>query len=105
VAEQGIRSTHFEKTKVPRENVPHRVDEIADAILEKLKKSTKKKLSKEKMYDLAYGTAWKAYYRENPSSKKKKEKKSNNTIENLKIAQFLDGLQLFDLADSFDLSQ
>jgi hypothetical protein len=56
------------------------------------------------MYDLAYGTAWKAYYRENPSSKKKKEKKSNNTIENLKIAQFLDGLQLFDLADNFDLS-
>lgn len=86
---------------MPRKNVPHRVDEIADAILERMKKS-KKKLSKEKMYDIAYGTAWKTYYKENPKAKNSREKKSEEIIENTKFAQIFDALELYDIADFFD---
>ncbi len=82
---------------MPRENVPHRVDEIADSILERMKKS-KKKISEEKMYDIAYGTAWKTYYKENP--KAKKERKSAEDIEDIKVADFLDSLSLYKLADT-----
>lgn len=87
---------------MPRKNVPHRVDEIADSILKNMKKS-KKKMSEEKMYDIAYGTAWKTYYKENPGAKKRREKKSDDqSLDNLKIAQMLDDINLFSLADKFE---
>jgi hypothetical protein len=87
---------------MPRKNVPHRVDEIADSILKTMKKS-KKKMSEKKMYDIAYGTAWKTYYKENPDVKEKKEKKSYiQSLDNLKIAQMLDEINLFSLADKFE---
>jgi hypothetical protein len=87
---------------MPRKNVPHRVDEIADAILERMKKS-KKKLSKERMYDIAYGTAWKTYYKENPAAKKKRMmKKSEEILENLKLAQSFDDRFMFNIADTID---
>ncbi len=86
------------ENNMPRENVPHRVDEIADAILERMKKS-KKKMSEEKMYDIAYGTAWKTYYKENPKAKKDK-KEASEEIDDIKIANFLDSLNLYKLADT-----
>ena len=86
--------------KMPRENVPHRVDEIADSIVERMKKD-KKKISKEKMYDIAYGTAWKTYYKENPKAKKNREKKSEEILSNLRMAEVLDSLNYYDLADLF----
>jgi len=85
---------------MPRENVPHRVDEIADAIVEKMKKD-KKNLSKEKMYDIAYGTAWKTYYKENPKAKKNREKKSEEILANLRMAEVLDSLSYYSWADLF----
>ena len=86
--------------KMPRENVPHRVDEIADSIVERMKKD-KKKISKEKMYDIAYGTAWKTYYKENPKAKKNRKKKSEEILSNLRMAEVLDSLNYYDLADLF----
>jgi len=88
--------------KMPRKNVPHRVDEIADSILKSMKKG-KKKMSEEKMYDIAYGTAWKTYYEENPGAEEKRKKKSDDqSLDNLKIAQMLDDINLFSLADKFE---
>ena len=89
--------------KMPRKNVPHRVDEVADAIVEKMKKS-KKKMSEEKMYDIAYGTAWKQFYKENPGSeKKRKEKKKTSEVVNyLKVAQLFDDLGLPHYADLYN---
>jgi hypothetical protein len=86
--------------KMPRENVPQRVDEIADSIVERMKKD-KKKISKEKMYDIAYGTAWKTYYKENSKAKKNREKKSEEILSNLRMAEVLDSLNYYDLADLF----
>jgi len=86
--------------KMPRENVPHRVDEIADSIIEQMKKD-KKKISKEKMYDIAYGTAWKTYYKENPKAKKNRNKKSEEILSNLRMAEVLDGLSYYGWADLF----
>lgn len=83
---------------MPRKNVPHRVDEIADSIMESMKKR-KSKLSKERQYDIAYGTAWKQYYKENPKSK---HKKKSDVLVNLKLAQILDDHQLYNFADLFD---
>jgi hypothetical protein len=80
---------------MPRENVPHKVDEIADAIVYNMKKN-KKKISKEKMYDIAYGTAWKQYYKKHP------KKKASEILENLKIAQFFDDANLFSIADKIE---
>jgi hypothetical protein len=84
------------RVNMPRKNVPQRVDEIADAILGKMKKSDNK-MSEEKMYDIAYGTAWKTYYKENPDARDKQS--SSDSLLNIKIAQFLDGLGLYKLAD------
>jgi hypothetical protein len=84
--------------KMPRENVPHKVDEIADAIIMQMKKD-KKKISEEKMYDIAYGTAWKTYYKEHPEAKSKRKKKSEETLDNLRIAEILDSINYYALAD------
>jgi hypothetical protein len=87
---------------MPRKNVPHRVDEIADSILKTMKKS-KKKMSEKKMYDIAYGTAWKTYYKENPGAKKKRhEKKSSEVLNELRIAQALDDNSMHHIADVYD---
>lgn len=90
---------------MPRKNVPHKVDEIADAIVENMKKS-KKKISEEKMNDIAYGTAWKQYYKENPGAKEKrkdkKKKKASDLINNLRIAQLFDEIGLPSFADLYD---
>ena len=102
--EDGFKNTENQfkgaSKKMPRENVPHRVDEIADSIVERMKKD-KKKISKEKMYDIAYGTAWKTYYKENPKAKKNREKKSEEILSNLRMAEVLDSLNYYDLADLF----
>lgn len=85
---------------MPRKNVPHRVDEIADSIMKSMKD---KKLPKEKQYDIAYGTAWKQYYKENPKAKEsRKNKKASDILSDLKLAQKLDDLGLFNIADNFD---
>jgi len=87
---------------MPRKNVPHRVDEIADSILAGMK-SRKTKMPKEKQYDIAYGTAWKQYYKENPKAKfKSKQKKAQDILENLKLAQNLDECGFFQVADKVD---
>jgi hypothetical protein len=87
---------------MPRKNVPHRVDEIADSIIEGMKEK-KSKLSKERSYDIAYGTAWKQYYKENPRAKDKhKNKKSSEILANLKLAQNLDDFSFFNIADRLD---
>lgn len=83
---------------MPRENVPHKVDEIADAIIKQMKKD-KKNISEEKMYDIAYGTAWKTYYKQNPKDKAKREKKSDEMLDNVRIAEMLDSIAYYDLAD------
>lgn len=83
---------------MPRKGVPFRVDEIADAIIKSMKKR-KKKLSEDKMYDIAYGTAWNQYYKE---KKNKKSKSAQEIYDNLKLAQMLDDLNLFHMADQLD---
>jgi hypothetical protein len=86
---------------MPRKNVPHRVDEIADSIMKSMK-DNKSKLSEKRKYDIAYGTAWKQYYKENPDAKKERKKKSSNILGDLKIAQELDDCGFFFIADSLD---
>lgn len=81
---------------MPRKNVPHEVDEIADAIMERLRKD-KKNLSEDRMYDIAYGTAWTQYKKKHPGYKKKSSSENH-----LIFAQYLDDLGYYDLADVFD---
>jgi len=85
---------------MPRKNVPHRVDEIADSILERLKKD--KKMSEDKMYSIAYGTAWKQYRKENPKSNKgKKSKKTSGALLQIRLASLFDSIGEYRLADLF----
>jgi hypothetical protein len=56
-----------------------------------------KNMSKEKMYDIAYGTAWKEYYKENPDVKKR-----SSVVKSLVTAQQLDDVQLYGMADQLD---
>lgn len=78
---------------MPRKNVPHKVDEIADAILNSIKN---KKIPKKKKYDIAYGTAWKEY-------KKQKNTQSDIIFNYIKLANKLDDLGFFKISDKIVL--
>lgn len=89
-----------ENNNMPRKNVPHRVDEIADSILKRLKKD--KQMSEDKMYSIAYGTAWKQYRKENPKSNKgKKSKKTSEALLHIRLAETFDSIGEYRLADLF----
>lgn len=81
---------------MPRKNVPHEVDEIADAIMARMRKD-KKNMSEDRMYDIAYGTAWSQYKKKHPEYKKK-----SSATSVLKLAQYLDDLGYYDLADGVE---
>ena len=71
--------------------VPKEVSEKVRAIIKEMKKE--KEIPADKMYEIAYGTAWKEFY---------SGKNANSVLENLKIAQFFDNEGLFLIADKFD---
>lgn len=90
------KSKEITGAAMPRKNVPHEVDEIADAIMARMRKD-KKNLSEDRMYDIAYGTAWTQYKKKHPEHKKK-----SSSVSNLKLAQYLDELGYYDLADTVE---